>query len=139
MHCHNHFFLVLKEDITLYLVSSTWGYTTTGAKDNSDTRSLTGKQETIETKDANYMEANYLDAYYNDSKSMDMDTAEKNFRDTETLSKSEGSVKASGGETSTLLSYINIDKDGWVLFVYQYAYNAELQKELFFFHMNHTV
>ena len=65
------------------------------------------------------MEANYLDAYYNDSKSMDMDTAEKNFRDTETLSKSEGSVKASGGETSTLLSYINIDKDGWVLFVSQ--------------------
>ena len=77
------------------------------------------------------MEANYLDAYYNDSKSMD--TAEKNFRDTETLSKSEGSVTESGGETSTLLSYINIDKDGWVLFVYQYA---ELQKELFFFNMS---
>ena len=131
MHCHNHFFLELKEVITLYLVSSTWGYTTTGAKDNSDTRSLTGKQEIAETKDANYMEANYLDAYYNDSKSMD--TAEKNFRDTETLSKSEGSVTESGGETSTLLSYINIDKDGWVLFVYQYA---ELQKELFFFNMS---
>ena len=113
------------------IVSSTWGYTTTGAKDNSDTRSLTGKQEITETKDANYMEANYLDAYYNDSKSMD--TAEKNFRDTETLSKSEGSVTESGGETSTLLSYINIDKDGWVLFVYQYA---ELQKELFFFNMS---
>ena len=131
MHCHNHFFLELKEVITLYLVSSTWGYTTTGAKDNSDTRSLTGKQEITETKDANYMEANYLDAYYNDSKSMD--TAEKNFRDTETLSKSEGSVTESGGETSTLLSYINIDKDGWVLFVYQYT---ELQKELFSFNIS---
>ena len=78
------------------------------------------------------MEANYLDAYYNDSKSIDLDTAEKNFRDTETLS-SEGSVKATGGETSTLLSYINIDKDGWVLFVYQYA---ELQKELFSFNIS---
>ena len=77
------------------------------------------------------MEANYLDAYYNDSKSKD--TAEKNFMDTEILSQSEGSAKESGGETSTLLSYINIDKDGWVLFVYQYA---ELQKELFFFNMS---